>query len=85
MPTGLSEMRDLLTGLDLVDDADVLASLSHDEAEWAPYGTAVAAVRPRTTDDVRRVVAACAQRGVPIVPAERAPGSPAGRTRWTAR
>src|SRR4051812_16216611 len=61
-------MRDLLTGLDLVDDADVLRGLSHDEAEWAPYGTAVAAVRPRTTDDVRRTVAACAQRGVPIVP-----------------
>ncbi|MCU7727798.1 FAD-binding protein [Actinoplanes sp. KI2] len=61
-------MRDLLTGLDVVDDADVLDGLSHDEAEWAPYGTAVAAVRPRTTDDVRRIVAACARQGAPIVP-----------------
>ena len=61
-------MRELLSGLDLVDDPDVLKSLSHDEAEWAPYGTAVAAVRPKTTDDVRRTVAACAQQRVPIVP-----------------
>ena len=61
-------MRELLSGLDLVDDPDVLKSLSHDEAEWAPYGTAVAAVRPKTTDDVRRIVAVCARHGVPIVP-----------------
>jgi glycolate oxidase len=61
-------MRDLLAGLVVVDDADVLESLSHDDAEWAPYGKAAAAVRPRTTEDVRRVVAACARRGVPIVP-----------------
>src|SRR4051794_29513586 len=61
-------MRDLLTGLDLVDDADVLDGLSHDDAEWAPYGKAVAAVRPRTTEEVRRVVAACAERNIPIVP-----------------
>jgi glycolate oxidase len=58
----------LLDGLDVVDDPDVLASLGHDEAEWAPAGKAVAAVRARSTDDVRRVVAACAERGIPIVP-----------------
>jgi glycolate oxidase len=57
-----------LPGLDLIDDPDVLASLGHDEAEWAPAGKAIAAVRPRTTEDVRRVVAACAQRDIPIVP-----------------
>jgi glycolate oxidase len=56
-----------LPGLDLVDDPDVLAGLGHDEAEWAPAGRAVAAVRPRSTEDVRRVVAACAQRDIPIV------------------
>ncbi|GIF24099.1 glycolate oxidase [Actinoplanes tereljensis] len=61
-------MKELLDGLDVVDDADVLESLSHDDAEWAPYGKAVAAVRPRSTEDVRRVVAACAERLVPIVP-----------------
>ncbi|MBM2615771.1 FAD-binding protein [Actinoplanes sp. LDG1-06] len=57
----------MLTGLDVIDDADVLESLSHDDAEWAPYGKALAAVRPRTTDDVRKVVAACAARRVPVV------------------
>jgi glycolate oxidase len=58
---------DLLPGLDVVDDPDVLVSLSHDEAEWAPYGTALAAVRPRTTEDVQQVVTVCAQRRIPIV------------------
>ncbi|GIM93484.1 FAD-binding oxidoreductase [Paractinoplanes toevensis] len=61
-------MREILDGLEVVDDPDVLESLSHDDAEWAPYGKAVAAVRPRTTEEVRRVVAACAGRNVPIVP-----------------
>jgi glycolate oxidase len=56
-----------LPGIDVVDDPDVLASLGHDEAEWAPAGRAVAAVRPRSTEEVRRVVAACAQRDIPIV------------------
>jgi glycolate oxidase len=56
-----------LPGIDLVDDPDVLAGLGHDEAQWAPAGQAVAAVRPRSTEDVRRVVAACAQRDIPIV------------------
>ncbi|WP_436531425.1 FAD-binding oxidoreductase [Actinoplanes sp. HUAS TT8] len=57
-----------LAGLDVIDDPDVLEGLSHDEAEWAPYGKALAAVRPRTTDDVRRIVRACAERLIPIIP-----------------
>lgn len=57
-----------LAGLDVVDDSDVLESLSHDDAEWAPYGKALAAVRPRTTEEVRRVVEACAERLIPIIP-----------------
>jgi glycolate oxidase len=60
-------MMDLWPGLDVVTDPDVLAGLSRDDAEWAPAGRPVAAVRPRTTADVRAVVAACAERGVPIV------------------
>jgi glycolate oxidase len=66
MPT--ISTSDLLGGLDVVDDPDVLASLGHDEAEWAPAGKAVAAVRARSTEDVRRIVAACASRGIPVVP-----------------
>jgi len=52
----------------LVVDTDVLASLSHDEAEWAHVGAATAAVRARTEDEVRQVVAICADLRVPVVP-----------------
>src|SRR5580693_9186644 len=52
----------------LVIDPGVLAAISHDEAEWAPVGRAVAAVRARTEDEVRHVVRTCAQFGSPVVP-----------------
>ncbi len=63
----MTSLADLLPGLDLVTDADVLDSLAHDEAEWAPVGTPVAAVRPRTTGEVQRIVAACAAQDIPVV------------------
>ncbi|MDY7086227.1 MAG: FAD-linked oxidase C-terminal domain-containing protein [Actinomycetota bacterium] len=53
---------------EIIDDPGVLASLSHDEAEWAPYGKPLGAVRPRSTADVQEVVAYCAERRIPIVP-----------------
>jgi glycolate oxidase len=52
----------------IVVDPDVLASLSHDEAEWAPTGRAAAAVRARSETEVQRVVRTCAELGVPVVP-----------------
>ncbi len=52
----------------LVIDPDVLAAISHDDAEWAPAGRAVAGVRARTEAEVRHVVAACAEFGAPVVP-----------------
>jgi len=52
----------------LVTDPDVLAPLSHDDAEWAPAGRAVAGVRARTEDEVRHVVRTCAEFGAPVVP-----------------
>jgi glycolate oxidase len=52
----------------LVIDPDVLAAISHDDAEWAPVGRAVAGVRARTEDEVRHVVATCAEFGSPVVP-----------------
>jgi glycolate oxidase len=52
----------------LVIDPDVLAAISHDEAEWAPAGRAVAGVRARTEDEVRHVVRTCAEFGAPVVP-----------------
>jgi glycolate oxidase len=52
----------------LVVDRDVLAAMSHDDAEWAPVGRAVAGVRARTEAEVRHVVCTCAAFGAPIVP-----------------
>ena len=52
----------------LVVDRDVLAAMSHDDAEWAPVGQAVAGVRARTEAEVRHVVRSCAAFGAPVVP-----------------
>ena len=52
----------------LVVDPDVLAAMSHDDAEWAPVGRAAAGVRAETEDQVRHVVRVCAEFGAPIVP-----------------
>src|SRR4029450_4602597 len=57
-----------LRGTDLITDPDVLAALSHDEAEWATVGNAVGALRARSTDEVSAAVAACADLRGPIVP-----------------
>lgn len=62
----------------LVTDQDVLRSLSHDDAESAPAGEAAAAVRVRSEHEVQQVVRTCAELGVPVVPAGRAPACPAG-------
>ena len=52
----------------LVIDPDVLAAISHDEAEWAPVGRAAAGVRARTEAEVRHVVRTCAEFRAPVVP-----------------
>ena len=57
-----------LPGDRLVIDPDVLAAISHDDAEWAPVGRAAAGVRARTEDEVRHVVRTCAEFGAPVVP-----------------
>jgi glycolate oxidase len=51
----------------LVLDADVLASLSRDEAEWAPVGTAAVGMRARNEAEVAFAIATCAELGVPVV------------------
>nr|WP_296064461.1 FAD-linked oxidase C-terminal domain-containing protein [uncultured Actinoplanes sp.] len=58
----------MFPGIDTLTDADVLASLAHDDAEWAPVGRPVAAVRARSTAEVQQVVRQCAERGIPVVP-----------------
>jgi glycolate oxidase len=52
----------------VVRDPDVLAAYSRDQAAWAPQGRALALVKPEDAEQVRSVVAACAEHGVPIVP-----------------
>ncbi|GAA3184948.1 MULTISPECIES: FAD-binding oxidoreductase [Streptomyces] len=59
--------RGLPAGRMLTDPA-VVAGYAHDEAEWAPYGTPAAVVRPRTAEEVRHVVQVCLRLGAPIVP-----------------
>ena len=51
----------------LVVDRDVLASLSHDDAEWAPVGRAAVALRARSEAEVQKAVRVCADLRVPIV------------------
>ena len=52
----------------IVADPDVLAAMSHDEAEWAPAGRAAAGVRARSESEVQQVVRACAEFGAAVVP-----------------
>src|SRR5438045_6591852 len=52
----------------VITDPDVLASLSSDEAEWAPAGAAAAGVRARSEADVQHVVRACAELGAAVIP-----------------
>ncbi len=57
-----------LPGDRVVADPDVLAAISHDEAEWAPAAAAAAGVRARSEAEVQHVVRVCAELGVPVVP-----------------
>ncbi|WP_406101695.1 FAD-binding protein [Streptomyces sp. NBC_01003] len=45
----------------------MLSGLSHDDAEWAPVGRALAAVRVTDAGEVQQVVRACAALSVPVV------------------
>jgi len=52
----------------LVMDRDVVASLSADDAEWAPVGEAALALRARSEAEVQEAVRVCADLKVPVVP-----------------
>ena len=52
----------------LVMDRDVVASLSADDAEWAPVGEAALALRARSEAEVQEAVRICADLKVPVVP-----------------
>ncbi|SMY05073.1 glycolate oxidase [Brevibacterium sp. 239c] len=63
----IDRLREDLPDADLITDPDILQSLSCDEAEWAPTGRALAALRARSTEEVAAAVRVCAANGVPIV------------------
>lgn len=52
----------------LVLDRDVLASMSHDEAEWAPVGAAAVGLRAQSEAEIAAVVRVAADLRVPVVP-----------------
>jgi glycolate oxidase len=52
----------------LVTDRDVVASLSADDAEWAPVGRAALALRARSEAEIADAVRVCAELRVPVVP-----------------
>jgi glycolate oxidase len=64
----LEALRRTLPGDRIVADPDVLAVMSHDEAEWAPTGRAAAGVRARSESEVQQVVRICAEFGAAVVP-----------------
>lgn len=49
-------------------DPDVMDRYLHDDAEWAPYGTALAVIRPRETAEVVAAVNWCIENRVAVVP-----------------
>lgn len=66
--SGVAEQLRVAIGAEqVVTDPQIMEGLAHDEAEWAPYGSPAAVVRPRHTQDVSEVVRVCAQAGVPVV------------------
>ncbi|MHA3702192.1 FAD-binding oxidoreductase [Jatrophihabitans sp. YIM 134969] len=66
-PDHAAALQQALPDSTFVTDADVLASLAHDDAEWAPVGRPAAALRARSTAEVQAAVRACAQARIPVV------------------
>lgn len=64
----IERLRERILADRLQLDPGVMASYAHDEAEWAPHGTPLVLVRPRTAEEVQEVVRACIDLDVPVVP-----------------
>lgn len=71
--TAIDRLQDALPDADWITDASRVARLSQDFAWYSPVlkrqladKRADIAVRPRTEDEIRSVVAACAREGIPI-------------------
>ena len=50
-----------LPATDVITDPASLLGYSHDEAEWAPYGTPLAVVRPTSAAETQAVVGWCVE------------------------
>ncbi|WP_369204445.1 FAD-binding oxidoreductase [Streptomyces sp. PU-14G] len=67
MDTALDALTAALPNSALVTDPDVLATLAADDAEWAPAGKPLAALRAHSTAEVQAAVRVCADRRIPVV------------------
>ncbi|MCQ9367759.1 FAD-binding protein [Brevibacterium sp. 50QC2O2] len=64
----ISTLADLVGPQCLITDPDVMDRFLHDDAEWAPYETALAVLRPHDKQQVVAAVNWCIEHSVPIVP-----------------
>ncbi|GAB3921880.1 FAD-linked oxidase [Microlunatus endophyticus] len=68
LPSLLDDLASLFRPDQLVTDPDVMESLAHDDAEWAPWVLPAVVVRAGSAADVQAVVRAAIRHGVPVVP-----------------
>jgi glycolate oxidase len=64
----LDDLAAVLSPEQIVTDPDVMESLAHDDAEWAPWQLPVAVVRAASSADVRAVVRTAITHRAPVVP-----------------
>ncbi|SDC87610.1 FAD-binding oxidoreductase [Actinokineospora iranica] len=64
----IARLRTTLGDDGVLTDPDVTAGYERDMMPLAPHGSPLAVALPATTEQVREVVRACAEHGVPIVP-----------------
>jgi glycolate oxidase len=50
----------------LIRDRDIIRGLSHDDAEWAPFGEPLVLIRATSSNEVAATVRICAGFGVPV-------------------
>ena len=62
------ELAELLPAGEVITNPESMERYSHDEGEWAPYGTPLAVVRPADSAQVQAVVRWCIEHRVPVVP-----------------
>ncbi|HVF74462.1 MAG TPA: FAD-linked oxidase C-terminal domain-containing protein [Acidimicrobiales bacterium] len=76
----VEELRATLDASSVVTDPDVFEAFRHDQSTWAEPGMPSVLVRPRTTDEVVRIVRAANRYRVPIVPRGAGSGLSGGAT-----